>query len=76
MKRRKTTDSRKLSIYGFRLVENGHNFFALLDFDVTELREILNITAVFNHDIMDGAPAAWFINRLKRYIESDYRSLA
>lgn len=43
MKRRKTTDSRKLSIYGFRLVENGHNFYALLDFDVTELREYLRI---------------------------------
>jgi pyruvate/2-oxoglutarate dehydrogenase complex dihydrolipoamide acyltransferase (E2) component len=40
------------------------------------IREMLNITAVFNHDIIDGAPAARFINRLKRYIESEYKALS
>lgn len=41
MRKQKTSDLRKLSIYGFQLVENGHNFFALLEFDVTNLREKL-----------------------------------
>jgi energy-converting hydrogenase A subunit M len=34
------------------------------------LREILSITVMFNHDIVDGAPAARFTNRLKRIIEN------
>jgi pyruvate/2-oxoglutarate dehydrogenase complex dihydrolipoamide acyltransferase (E2) component len=33
------------------------------------VREILSITIVFNHDIIDGAPAARFISRLRREIE-------
>lgn len=37
-----------------------------------EIRETVNITAVFNHDIVDGAPAARFINKLRNFIESDY----
>ncbi|MFP4619076.1 MAG: 2-oxo acid dehydrogenase subunit E2 [Spirochaetaceae bacterium] len=40
-----------------------------------QIREIINITAAFNHDLVDGAPAARFINRLRHYIEQDYRSL-
>jgi pyruvate/2-oxoglutarate dehydrogenase complex dihydrolipoamide acyltransferase (E2) component len=39
------------------------------------VREIINITAVFNHDIIDGAPAARFINQMRKYIESDYMKL-
>ncbi len=34
-----------------------------------KVREFLNMTVVFNHDIVDGAPAARFINRLKKIIE-------
>jgi len=34
------------------------------------IREFLSITIVFNHDIVDGAPAARFTNRLKELIES------
>jgi pyruvate/2-oxoglutarate dehydrogenase complex dihydrolipoamide acyltransferase (E2) component len=41
MKREKTTDLRKLSIYGFELATGGHNFFALLDIDITNLRTFL-----------------------------------
>ncbi len=33
------------------------------------IREMLNITAVFNHDIIDGAPAARFIDDLRSFIE-------
>ena len=40
--------------------------------DRVEIREMINITAVFNHDIIDGAPAARFINRLREIIEKEY----
>ncbi len=43
--------------------------------DEIVVREIINITAAFNHDLVDGAPAARLINRLRRYIEHDYRDL-
>lgn len=36
------------------------------------IREIISITAVFNHDLVDGAPAARFINKLRQYIEKNY----
>ena len=39
------------------------------------IREIVNITAIFNHDMIDGAPAARFINQLRKYIEIDYKEL-
>lgn len=35
-----------------------------------EPREILNLTVVFDHDVIDGAPAARFTNRLVELIES------
>lgn len=34
-----------------------------------EIREILNLTVGFDHDIVDGAPAARFTKRLKELIE-------
>lgn len=37
-----------------------------------EVREYLCITASFNHDIIDGAPAARFIQRFRELIESGY----
>ena len=37
-----------------------------------EPREILNLTVIFDHDIVDGAPAARFIKRLVELIESGY----
>ena len=39
------------------------------------ISEIVNITAVFNHDIVDGAPAARFMNRLRSLIETEYEKL-
>jgi pyruvate/2-oxoglutarate dehydrogenase complex dihydrolipoamide acyltransferase (E2) component len=39
------------------------------------IREIINITAIFNHDMIDGAPAARFINQLRKYIETEYKEL-
>lgn len=37
-----------------------------------EPREILNLTVVFDHDVVDGAPAARFTHRLVELIESGY----
>lgn len=37
-----------------------------------EPREILNLTVVFDHDVIDGAPAARFTHRLMELIESGY----
>ncbi|MHA1916152.1 MAG: 2-oxo acid dehydrogenase subunit E2 [Promethearchaeota archaeon] len=40
--------------------------------DKIKIREYLTMTVLFNHDVVDGAPAARFINRLKELIESGY----
>ena len=37
-----------------------------------EPREILNLTGAFDHDVVDGAPAARFVRRLLELIESGY----
>jgi pyruvate/2-oxoglutarate dehydrogenase complex dihydrolipoamide acyltransferase (E2) component len=36
------------------------------------IREMINITAIFNHDMIDEAPAARFISQMRKYIETDY----
>ena len=36
------------------------------------IREYLSLTLSVNHDIVDGAPAARFTERLKELIESGY----
>lgn len=35
-----------------------------------EIRECLNLTAEFDHDVVDGAPAARFIEQFKTLIEN------
>jgi pyruvate/2-oxoglutarate dehydrogenase complex dihydrolipoamide acyltransferase (E2) component len=35
-----------------------------------EPREILNLTVLFDHDVVDGAPATRFVRRLIELIES------
>ncbi len=37
-----------------------------------EPREMLNLTVVFDHDVLDGAPAARFTHRLVELVESGY----
>jgi pyruvate/2-oxoglutarate dehydrogenase complex dihydrolipoamide acyltransferase (E2) component len=37
-----------------------------------EVREYLSVTISFDHDIIDGAPAARFTQRLKGLIENGY----
>jgi len=38
----------------------------------TETREYLSLTASFDHNVVDGAPAARFTQRLRELIESGY----
>ena len=40
--------------------------------DTIALRDYLSLTISFDHDIIDGAPAARFTERLKDLIESGY----
>jgi len=40
--------------------------------DKIEIREVLTMTVLFNHDVIDGAPAARFITKLKEIIELGY----
>ncbi len=40
--------------------------------DKIEIRECLNVTLTFDHDNLDGAPAARFTAELKEYIENGY----
>ena len=40
--------------------------------DHIEPREMLSLTVVFDHDVVDGAPAARFVQRLVELIESGY----
>jgi pyruvate/2-oxoglutarate dehydrogenase complex dihydrolipoamide acyltransferase (E2) component len=37
-----------------------------------EIREYLNLTITFDHDVVDGAPAARFAQRLKEQLERGY----
>jgi len=37
-----------------------------------EVRKYLSVTVSFDHDLVDGAPAARFIQRLKKLVESGY----
>jgi hypothetical protein len=38
-----------------------------------EPRDILSLTVAFDHDVVDGAPAARFVHRLADLIESGHR---
>jgi pyruvate/2-oxoglutarate dehydrogenase complex dihydrolipoamide acyltransferase (E2) component len=37
-----------------------------------EPRDLLDLTVAFDHDVVDGAPAARFVKRLVELIESGY----
>ncbi|MGY1726170.1 2-oxo acid dehydrogenase subunit E2 [Geodermatophilus sp. SYSU D01062] len=38
--------------------------------DRIEAREVLGLTVAFDHDVVDGAPAARFVERLVDHVES------
>ena len=70
----------------FRSVQHKPMIHGLLEVDVTRaiaekpgvvngtiaIRDYLSLTISFDHDIVDGAPAARFTERLKDLIESGY----
>ena len=35
-----------------------------------EIHEFISLAVSFEHDVLDGAPAAWFIRRLKKLVEN------
>jgi len=43
MKQYKTPVNRKLSMYGFDVIEHSHNMYAVLEFDITNLRNQLRM---------------------------------
>lgn len=64
---------------GWGITPNGHSLDLVVGTisrkpavvgDRIEPREILNLTVVFDHDVVDGAPAARFVERLLDLIES------
>jgi len=38
--------------------------------DTIEIREYLSTTVLFDHDVIDGAPVARFVQRLKELLET------
>jgi pyruvate/2-oxoglutarate dehydrogenase complex dihydrolipoamide acyltransferase (E2) component len=38
--------------------------------DRIEIREVLSVTVLFDHDVIDGAPVAVFLQRLRELMES------
>jgi pyruvate/2-oxoglutarate dehydrogenase complex dihydrolipoamide acyltransferase (E2) component len=40
--------------------------------DAIEIREYLSMTVLFDHDVVDGAPVARFVQRLKELLETCY----
>jgi pyruvate/2-oxoglutarate dehydrogenase complex dihydrolipoamide acyltransferase (E2) component len=61
-----------ISLYTLSIVVGGISEKAIIAKGQLEVREYLSITASFDHDIIDGAPAARFAQRLKELIESGY----
>ncbi|MFC2023665.1 2-oxo acid dehydrogenase subunit E2 [Chloroflexota bacterium] len=50
----------------------GYKVVPLVVDGQVEIRERLSVTVSFDHDIIDGAPAARFTQRFKEMIESAY----
>jgi pyruvate/2-oxoglutarate dehydrogenase complex dihydrolipoamide acyltransferase (E2) component len=72
---RRTSDLRKLSIYGFQAVEGGHNTYALLEFDVTGLRKALREA---RREGRGGSLFAFFVKAIALCLEAhpDFNSMA
>jgi pyruvate/2-oxoglutarate dehydrogenase complex dihydrolipoamide acyltransferase (E2) component len=59
-------------IYGLALIVGGIAWKPAIVEGRIEPRQILNLTVVLDHDVIDGAPAARFARRLVELIESGY----
>lgn len=55
--------------YALQLTVGGINRKPGIVIDEIEPREYLNLTVTFDHDVVDGAPAARFVHRLKELVE-------
>jgi len=44
--------------------------------DKIEIREYLTVTVLFNHDVVDGAPATRFVSRLAELLDSEFGLLS
>jgi len=60
------------TIHSLDLVVGSINWKPVMVNGRIEPREILNLTVVFDHDVIDGAPATRFVRRLVELIESGY----
>lgn len=61
-----------LSIHTLAVTLGGIAEKAIVLDGETEIREFLNVTISVDHDIVDGAPAARFAQRLKELVESGH----
>ena len=53
-----------------RIVKDRPAIRGLLESGVTEPREILDVTLDFDHNVVDGAPAARFAQRFAEVVEA------
>jgi hypothetical protein len=58
--------------YSLMLIVGGISRKPAVVDDHIEPREMLSLTIIFDHDVVDGAPAARFVKRLVELIESGY----
>ena len=61
-----------LSGYTLTLTVGGIERKAIMDKDQPATREMLSLTVSFDHEIVDGAPAARFANRLRELIQAGH----
>ena len=58
--------------HGLNLIVGGISWKPAVVEGRIEPREILDLTVMYDHDVIDGAPAARFTQRLVELIESGY----
>ncbi|MFW9924102.1 MAG: 2-oxo acid dehydrogenase subunit E2 [Candidatus Thorarchaeota archaeon] len=61
-----------LSLFPLFIIFGGIEKKPVVRNDEIVIREILDVTVCFDHDIVDGAPAARFLHDLKKYVETGY----
>jgi hypothetical protein len=70
---RRTSGLRKLGIYCFELTEGSHNLYALLEFDVTDLRKDLKARRMAGEG---GSLFAFFIKAIALCLKANPRDCA
>ena len=67
---RQEGDERRVSAMSFDITLGGISEKPGVVAHRVEVREYLSVTLSFDHDVIDGAPAARFAQRLRELIES------